>query len=220
MNLALDYINETESAAIKLFEGVEEYVSLLTKFKVPMHFGDHKGEDEFWKSFRAWRNLPEVIEAQRKADECRDEYFSKRFSLNVLLGSILQIAAKGIELYSKNRQVAKGFENYTNEKIKKFMIGNEVRGVPMGLIIYAGRNQYNHLEAGAELHPVNKEVFSRLAKNHEYGEGIIDPAFDLENPDLFCYSSNVAAILKWKNYQNYKTTMLSLLCGKSGTHPN
>ena len=92
----------------------------------------------------------------------------------------------------------------------KYCIGRDIRGVPIGLVIYAGRNQYNHVDDG-QLRQPNVAIFEKLATGHTYGDGIRDPDFDLQNGLVWNYVSNVISIMGWRTYDDYEKDMRSLL---------
>ena len=52
-------------------------------------------------------------------------------------------------------------------------------------------------------------VFNSLS-NINLKNDIKDPAFDLDQPKITNYSSNILAILGWNNYENYVIDMFDL----------
>jgi hypothetical protein len=84
-----------------------------------------------------------------------------------------------------------------------------VRTVPIGLIIYAGRNQHTHFNE-PKLTKVNVAVFERLA-DHPEDATVKDPEHDLDNPLLDSYASNITFILGWRSYDAYAADLGSLL---------
>ena len=57
-------------------------------------------------------------------------------------------------------------------------------------------------------------IFERLAKNHGWPvKDLIDPAFDLNRPDLQNYSANILHIMEWNSYVQYEADMSKLLGG-------
>jgi hypothetical protein len=149
--------------------------------------------------------IEQSLEAQRK-------FFAEKHALATLCGSILQIASMAIRLYSKNKMVPPEFAACigTNENAIRHCIGRRVRDVPIGLLIYAGRNQYNHLEDG-KLREPNSTIFEMMATKHNYGSGIRDPAFDLRGDVNWNLPSNVTSILGWRAYESYVADMSQLL---------
>jgi hypothetical protein len=63
------------------------------------------------------------------------------------------------------------------------------------------------------LNDLNKIIFKHLAENYDNDteEFFKDPAFDLENRLLTNFSSNITAILGWRNYELYYSDMKSLI---------
>ena len=84
--------------------------------------------------------------------------------------------------------------------------------MPIGLVIYAGHNQYNHMD-DEKLSALNTTIFNLLACSYEGAteQSSKDPAFDLENPVLINLSSNITTLLEWQNYESYYVDMLHLI---------
>lgn len=207
MQTAQDYINQTASAARHLFAGIDDYIQILRDSPTPVLITDIKQSDAMLKNWAAanHKEIEQSLEAQRK-------FFAERHALATLCGSILQIASMAIRLYSKNESVPSEFAACigTKKNAMRHCIGRRVRDVPIGLLIYAGRNHYNHLEGG-KLHEPNLTIFDKLATNHKYGAGIRDPAFDLQGNVGWNLPSNVTSILGWRVYESYEKDMAQLL---------
>jgi hypothetical protein len=118
----------------------------------------------------------------------------------------------GITLYSRNKAVPREFSSIIKpaSKVARFCIGRRVRDVPIGLIIYAGRNQYCHADE-EKLKPINASIFNLLAHGIKGAQEVKDPAFDLENKNITIYSDNILSILEWNNFEAYITDMEILL---------
>ncbi len=86
--------------------------------------------------------------------------------------------------------------------------------MPIGLVIYAGRNQHIHFE-DQNLREPNVEVFRRLATNHGYGKGgttpVVDPAFHLGTESITSFANNITALIEWRSVEAYETDMRKLL---------
>jgi len=127
---------------------------------------------------------------------------------------VLQIAAKAIECYSTNTTIPSTFSSFINpnSKAAPFCIGRLVRKVPLGLVIYAARNQHTHFD-DKNLREPNIEVFNCLAHNHGYSKGklTIDPAFDITANKIVSYANNVMSIIGWYSYDTYEKDMQVLL---------
>jgi hypothetical protein len=213
MNTPKEFLTKTESAVRKFFGGVDEYMMIIRRGGPPVFSGTFSTEQKRDNAFEAW--LAENDQAIRVSLAAQREFLNESFALGTLCGSILQVAATGIRWFSNNSVIPNDFISAIGKKKKSvspFCIGRHVRGVPIGLIIYAGRNQYNHME-GEELHEPNRTVFDSLARNHGYSSDtpFLDPAFDLNNKSVINYSSNITALLGWRCYDNYFTDMSQLL---------
>ncbi|UCD86996.1 MAG: hypothetical protein JSV01_04300 [Desulfobacterales bacterium] len=144
------------------------------------------------------------------------EYFGKKLSEGVLCGAILQVAASGILRFSKNatlppscRDLFKGIK--LKERQLKFCIGQERYGVPEGLIIYAGRNQYAHWEEEKLRDKLNVRIFDKLNSAFQK-HTFMDLAFDLSNPTIHIYADFLLlGVLEWKTYGAYLRGMKELL---------
>ena len=129
----------------------------------------------------------------------------------VIAGSILQIAYIAIRRYA----VFKGksgnalhFESEINRLIREspearskklfslpdqFCVGRDIGHLPLGMIVYAARNQYNHFDED-RLTIVNEVVFNHL--NNLWPNPSNGLSFNLyDGNDLYSYS--VLAALRW-----------------------
>ena len=213
MQSAAQYLTETEPAVKNLFENLEEYDSIHKIIMFPVCIAPYALVEQSGAAFKKWQKKNRG--AYKQASERLRKYFGYRFSINTLYGSILQIAYMGIGLYSKNKAVPSEFSSIIKpgNKVARFCIGRPVRDVPIGLIIYAGRNQYNHWDEECIRNPVNELVFNILATKHGIrgAEKIREPAFDLKNKMIQIYSSNIVFILGWDSYDAYLVDMKNLL---------
>ena len=213
MDTINDYLHKTESACSKLFEGVDSYISILRDYQIPMFTTWVQDDETFKKEFEEWqlKNRDRIAENINRQNKFVDE----SLAMSTLCGAILQIAAMAIQKFSNNIEVCQPFDSVisSNSKAARFCIGRKVRGVPIALIIYAGRNQYNHMDEN-KLNELNKFIFSQLAKIQSFNDKnkfYIDPAFDLANADIMNYSSNITAVLDWKDYSIYKQDLIDML---------
>ncbi|MEH2025725.1 hypothetical protein [Nostoc sp.] len=216
MDSAEEYLKGTESAVIKIFEGIDSYLQILHDSKPPIYVGnagDTLNQRPVYKNWMA-ANQPE-IQSSLKAQK---EFCAESFALATLCGSVLQIAAMGIQWFSKNEKIPENLSEalYSlikpGKKVTKFCIGRRVRNLPIGLAIYAGRNQFNHID-DEELREPNITIFNLLAHNYDAStdQSPKDPAFDLENGNLINFASNITALLNWRDYKSYYSDMHSLI---------
>jgi hypothetical protein len=203
-----EYIDKTKSAAVSLLTGIESYVNVLRSAPSPILMGDQVDEaarDVWLDANRA--SIGSSLEAQRR-------FVWESFAMANLSGALLQIAATGIRMYSCISQVPMECADLPlGNAHKAFCVGRSIRGVPLGLIVYAGRNQYNHLDDD-ELREPNVAIFNRLAvmRSPQSGEPYRDPAFDLSNPRRpLCLANNMTALIEWRDYVRYEADMKVLL---------
>ena len=213
MQNAAEYLDKTRSAAAKLFEGIDSYLMLLRKH--PTTFvSSYTSKEDYQKKFDAWKK--ENHSQIQAGLEAQKEYLGESFAQATLCGSILQIAAKAIECYSNNTHIPEEWTPFIRpgNKAVAFCTGKLIRGVPLGLVIYAARNQHTHFEDQAIREP-NVEVFRRLASN--YGNvgistnSFVDPAFDLGTKSITSFANNITALINWRSLQTYEADMRELL---------
>lgn len=179
MKSSKEYLDKTESAFRVLLEGIDDYVDIL----------------------RAVRHDDRV----EKQHEAQTKFSAELFALATLAGGMLQISFTGIEWFSTNTEAPRNWSHVTRKKQLQFCIGPQILGVPIGLVIYAGRNQYAHMNE-AELMPLNTEVFSTMASE--------DPMFNLASPFVQNYAANITGALGWRGdegYAKYRMQMEEML---------
>ena len=83
--------------------------------------------------------------------------------------------------------------------------------VPIGLLIYSGRIQYNHWEEGEPGNKVTRNVFRHLLDAY-YENPMFDLAYELEYPSTRPVSHYIVRIeLNWKTYNHYLEDMRTML---------
>lgn len=213
MQNAAEYLDKTRSAAALLFEGIDTYLAFLRQHSTTF-VTSYTSQADCNKQHDAWRvendsNIKAAHEAQR-------HYLGERFAQATLCGAILQLAAKAIECYSKNTQIPQDWVPFLkpNSRTVPFCTGRLVRGVPLGLVVYAGRNQHTHFE-DQNLREPNVEVFRRLAMDHGFGkagkESVVDPAFHLDTKSITSFAHNITALIAWRSLDAYESDMRKLL---------
>jgi len=186
------------------------------------HF--YSGLDSCWSYYRQalehWdvSQLDQPLTPERRAGldrylQLAGHYFELKFSEATFAGSILQVAYMAIRLYSRNNSIPQSCAAFVRPSHRfaiPFCIGPERYNVPVGLIVYAGRNQYNHWDDD-EPHEVTRNVFAALsAALHDVMSA--DLAFSLANPTINVYASEVLlTALAWKSYETYVAAMTALL---------
>ncbi len=195
-----EYLQQTEHAVRHFYAGLESCWSV------------YQDALSHWDISKINQPLtPENRAELNKYLELVGKYFDLKFSEATFAGSILQVATIGIRYFSRNeavpdlcKEIIKG-----NKAALPYCIGKELYGLPIGLIVYAGRNQYNHW--GEDLHPVTQKVFAALT-NAFYHDMFADLVFDLANPSITIYSGEVLlTALQWTTYDVYEGEMSALL---------
>ena len=137
---------------------------------------------------------------------------AESFALDTLCGAILQVAAKAVECFSANTIVPSHLRAVVGSGSAKYCVGRLVRSIPLGLVVYAARNQHTHFNEGALREP-NATVFELLSTSHEYSNSLPfrDAAFDLRNPSIVSFAANVTALLGWRDYETYLADINAML---------
>jgi hypothetical protein len=207
-----EYFSQTEKAVKQLFEALGFYLDLLKDIRPPIF--ESASVDEVVRAEERDEWYRKTLKLYKASVAKQREYFGYTVSKATISGSILQIAFMGIKLLSLNSTIPVGCGDIVGAGggTVRFCIGRPIRGVPIGLVVYAGRNQYNHMDEGAYF-PVTTKVFDRLYTGQtEEGENYIDPAFDLSDRDLsYSLSDNVLAVIGWKDHNSYITDMKAML---------
>lgn len=168
---------------------------------------------EHWDMSRIGRPLTEEEMARaRRYTEQAGKYFYLKFSEGILAGAITQVAATAIRLFSTNNGVPQDCSDIVPETAKSiipFCIGQRKFGLPIGLIIYAARNQYAHWEE--DPHNVTTKIFQQLAVTF-WNNPLYDLAYDISNPTIDIYANEILlGGLNWTTYERYRSEMEQLL---------
>lgn len=203
-----NYIEQTGKAVEQLFDGLAFYQKILEDDPMPA-FVSSVGPDDKDKWNKEYVRWHREHQAELKTSlEKQKEYMGYKLSQGTLAGAILQIACMGISLFSKSIDVPPAYKPFVDADTQaKFCIGRIICDLPIGIVILAARNQYNHWD-DPKPRKLTVEVFKRIANaSGKY----TDPAFDLENPMLQAYSYNVLWLLGWRNYEAYRRDIETLL---------
>lgn len=212
MQTATEYLNKTESAMRKLLEGVDTYLAPLRRSRSVCFVSSTTDGDERRVEQETWFNenksaVAESIQTQR-------EFIAESFAQSTLCGAVLQIAGKAIEMYSVIEIASPEWASLigANSKAVHFCYGRPIRGVPLGLVIYAGRNQHTHFQ-DKKLHEPSNTVFERLASRNDDGSEVTyrDPAYDLINNRPISFASNIMCLIGWVNYEAYSADIRTML---------
>jgi hypothetical protein len=159
---------------------------------------------------------PKTPEEKARLDrypELAGKYFELKISEAMFAGFILQAAYMAIRLYSRNKTIPLSCATLVEpiqENAIPFCIGKEKHGIPTGLIIYAGRNQYNHWDEERS-HPTTRKIFTALSLAF-LSNPLSDLAFDLGSPTIPIYANEILfTALGWGSYEKYLGEMTQLL---------
>ena len=188
------YLSETEHAVRHLFSAIDFYENLLVGVTPPSQAA----------------NMDQVT----RYLELAEKYFGYSFSESTLCGSILQVAFMGVFLFSKNSEIPAhytGLVKPDNRKAVPFCIGRVVHDIPIGLIVYAGRNQFNHW--GDETFDFPTTQVFRVLWRAYYENPFFDMAYEMNYPARTT-KANYLVIneLCWRTYEQYVTDMRAMVC--------
>jgi hypothetical protein len=194
------YLNSTEPAVQHLFEGLNSYDTM--KLPSIQQYVDKTGLVKMTK---------EENESFLKSYQ---DFFALEFARATLAGSILQVAYLGLKQNSPGPDDAAAcakFSIQSGSAVERFCRGRQVHGIPIGLLIYAGRVQYNHWEDGEPSGTVAKSVFQELIWAY-YDNLSFDMAYELNYPSARPVSHYIVRLeLNWRSYDDYLTDMKTLL---------
>lgn len=187
------YLEQTEFAVRHALAGIEQCENLLRGLTPP---SQAKSEDDV-KLYVERAGL----------------YFGRAFSEASLCGVMLQVAFMGIFLFSETTSIpddCSGFVRQPNQKAVRFCIGRRVHGIPIGLLIYAARNQLNHWDDESFDGPTSG-VFEALMMAH-MNNPLFDMAYSMNYPDRTLKTDHVVLNeLRWSSFDRYDADMRSLL---------
>ena len=213
MNNIEEYLNKTKSAVNKLFEAYNSYWELLLIPKRPgfSSWGDPDSIENI-KAYEKWhKENKAIIEERLKKD---DEYVYEFLARATLCGCILEFAFMGIKLFSNNTFIPDGFKSVIKPKTvaSKFCIGRFYNDVPIGLMIYAGRNQAAHYDENPLREP-NTTIFTKMANwySSTFNKEFSNSYLDLKNNEIVHYAENITYYLGWRDYKSYENDMLNML---------
>lgn len=213
MENACEYFLRTESTVRVL---LKEYQACKAKVRsiqeLIMHGDAEPGLKTPKITFGEWwmknkNDKTVILNAQQR-------YSIEAFACSLLGGSILKIAARAIEHYSKHTAIPEEWDKVPQKKFlpSEFFIGRTIHTVPLGLLIYAGWNQYND-PVSREVRAINQQIFRQLATHSKLFEFESFSNFESEFTSLnFEYfASNVIDVFCWNDYDNYIKDMQQAL---------
>lgn len=204
-----EYFQKTEHAVKRAYSGLDS--CWLYYAQALRHTAPPAKKDGYYVF-----EPPKTPEERAKLDrslELAGKYFELKISEVMFAGFILQAAYMAVRLYSRNEAICPSYATLVAPNQKNaipFCIGKECHGIPMGLIIYAGRNQYNHWDDEGS-HLATRQIFNALSLAF-WNNPSSDLAFDLGNPTIPIYANEILfTALGWNSYERYFVDMTELL---------
>jgi hypothetical protein len=193
-----EYLKDTEPAIRHLFGGLSSYDLMRPPSILP--YIDKTGH---------------VKMSKQEADgfvQAHLDSFAFDTSRAILAGSILQIAYMAIRLYSKKGKANIKYQQFgITENNSNLFVGREVHGIPLGLLIYAGRIQYSHWDEGEPDNKLASKVFAHLRSIY-YDDLLSDMVYELDYPGHSPKSHYILrGELRWKDIDDYLKDMREML---------
>lgn len=211
MNSVDEYLKRTHSAVDKLFAAIDSYYELLRDPERPTFFAWGDDEPRIEKEYQEWEE-----NNRQQIDEClrRDvEFANEAFAIRTLCSAILQFAFMAFKQFSTNVIVPPAFQHVIkpNHPAVRFCIGRLIDDIPIGLIVYAGRNQSHHYDDKTYREPT-KTVFSKLANwySPRFNKYFLDDRFDLKNPNIVNFADCILWKLDWNSCASYENDICAL----------
>ncbi|MBK8164569.1 MAG: hypothetical protein IPK64_01255 [bacterium] len=204
-----DYLERTSSASRHIFHGIDELVGPLRHHRVPLFVG--WGESP--EPYRQW--LAEHENEVRESLAIQEKYAQELFAIATLCGAILQIAFHAFQLCSTHAVVPDALKGVIREDAKavKFCAGRTVKGVPLGIIVYVGRNQHMHFE-DAKLQGVSKTLFQLILEGeHErdLSRLVADEHMLIGVESGTSLAKAFMDLMRWHSYEAYEQDMVRTL---------
>lgn len=206
-----DYLLYTKSAVTKIFSAYDSYLSLMKHPERPVFTSKNKFDSvEYKNEFQQWIKENELIIKRRIKND--NKFTFENFARATLMGTVLQFAFWAINSFSKNTTVPADFPGIQEKSnTAKFCIGRLYDNIPIGLIIYAGRNQAMHLNE--KPHKVTIDVFEKLANSYDpiSKKHYKSDYFDLNNKNNINCAESITYVLGWRDYDYYESELKSIL---------
>lgn len=93
-----------------------------------------------------WPSEARTREELQQGMQELEEWFAGQFSLAVLCGSVLHIAAQALTACSSNSTIPSTCSPFASTEMARYCVAREVRGLPIGTLVCAGRHQFTHWE--------------------------------------------------------------------------
>lgn len=209
MDSIRDYLVRTNSATQHLFNGVDELVGPIRHHRLPVFVGWGDSIDPYTQ----WAT--EHQDEVRESIAIQEKYVVELSAIAALCGAILQIAFHAFQLCSTNTAVAEKFGEVitAGHKAEKFCVGRIVKGVPLGLMVYVGRNQHMHFE-DASLKGVTRKMFDVILTSPHEGDLsrlVLDEHLLTEAQGGRSMAKAFIDLMRWHSYGAYERDLLEAM---------
>jgi hypothetical protein len=216
MNTIKSYLEKTRSAVQKIYSAKNSYNELLLLPPRPIFVSLIQDKALLQLEYEKWRlDNRQQIEERLKKDS---EFAYETFAVTTLCATILQFAYMGIKQFSTNSEVPEEFKEIIKSKqlAAKFCIGRRIDDIPVGLVIFAGRNQSHHYDEEKYNEPT-PTVFKRLSDWYSptFKKWFVDDRFDLSKGGINNFAAHILDKLGWNDYEAYEREMQHLLSHES-----
>jgi hypothetical protein len=197
-----EYLAQVEPAVRYLFDGIGSYIDRFKRLRWPSQA----------------RTKDELAESMKELES----WMAGEFSLAVLCGSVLQLAAQGLKLCSHNAVIPPSCSAFASAEHAPFCVGRELYGLPLGVFVCAGRHQFAHWEDERRIDeagrvgfsPFVEAVFNTLLYAHRH-DPLKDMVYDLGN-DFYGGTpirsdSLMLEDMGWTTYELYLADMREML---------
>lgn len=212
MSAICDHLDKTESAVAHVFRGIDDLVQPLRAHRIPMLVGWGDPQDRL----EQWSRENEAAIAQSLA--IQRKFVAELSAIETLCGCVLQMAYHAISFCSANIHVPEELRSLAKaevwrEKLASFAVGRIVCGLPLGLVVYVGRNQYAHHDE-PELRATNCNLLQYML-DHRSARASTQLILDAQVLSESAYPRNLAKAivdeLAWRGYADYKNDLLAAL---------
>lgn len=195
---ATKFLKETEPAVTHMFAALQHYNSL------------NPPRREYFKNNGCVQARKEVIKFLGRSINAMGLDMAKAS----LCGAIVEVAYSAIKQFSGNNVrpvMSPPLSISLDDDRAKFNVGRIINGLPMGLLIFAAREQYASWEDGTPSDPVAKGVFEHL-RNFRKRDIWQDLLYELDWPvKRPAPHYIIQKELKWHTYEDYLADMSQAL---------
>lgn len=215
MKTLCEYLHRTESAAHILFRGLAGYRAILTGAEVQTLIVAYRDDADLERQTTEWLSSNERAIVRQK--EAFASFAAETFFQATLAGAILQLASAAIEQFGVPRALSSDALQVVPPSKSQFWAGRIVRGLPLGAVLLAGRNQHMH-SSDKDFNRFTTAAFARMATAHGFPgyENVSDPGLSLasrdrDNPLLRSLAHNILFVTGWKSPSDMREDLTDII---------